>query len=189
MRKNFGSKAWSYPQPVLMIGSYDENGVPDLMNAAWGMMSDFDQISLCLSASHKTMKNILSQKAFTVSMAVEDCIAACDYAGLVSANKIPDKFEKSGLHAQKSAFVNAPVVKELPMTLECEMISYDSESEILTGKIVNVSAEESILTNGKIDPSKLRPVAFDPVNMKYLALGKAVANAFAAGKELMKEQE
>ena len=184
MRKNFGSKPWSLPQPVLMIASYDINGTPNVMNAAWGMMSDFDHISLCLSASHKTVKNILNTKAFTVSMGTVPFAAACDYAGLVSGNKVGDKFEKAGFHAAKSEFVNAPVILELNMALECELISYDTESEILTGKIVNVSADESVLTDGKIDPAKLQPLAFDPVNTAYLSLGPVVGKAFSDGKTI-----
>ena len=185
MRKNFGAKPYTYPQPVLIIASYDENGTPDAMNAAWGGISDDTQISMCLSAGHKTVKNILKRKAFTVSMADAAHVAACDYVGIVSANDVPDKLEKAGFHTTRSEFVDAPLIDELPMTLECRLVSYDEESCRMVGEIVNVSAEESVLDeNGKIDPQKLQPITFDPVNNAYLKLGEKVGNAFRDGLAL-----
>ena len=185
MRKNFGAKPYTYPQPVLIIASYDENGTPDAMNAAWGGISDDTQISMCLSAGHKTVKNILKRKAFTVSMADAAHVAACDYVGIVSANAVPDKLEKAGFHTTRSEFVDAPLIDELPMTLECRLVSYDEESCRMVGEIVNVSAEESVLDeNGKIDPGKLQPITFDPVNNTYLKLGEKVGNAFRDGLAL-----
>lgn len=185
MRKNFGAKPYTYPQPVLIIASYDENGTPDAMNAAWGGISDDTQISMCLSAGHKTVKNILKRKAFTVSMADAAHVSACDYVGIVSANDVPDKLEKAGFHTTRSEFVDAPLIDELPMTLECRLVSYDEESCRMVGEIVNVSAEESVLDeNGKIDPGKLQPITFDPVNNAYLKLGEKVGNAFRDGLAL-----
>ena len=185
MRKNFGAKPYTYPQPVLIIASYDENGTPDAMNAAWGGISDDTQISMCLSAGHKTVKNILKRKAFTVSMADAAHVAACDYVGIVSANDVPDKLEKAGFHTSRSEFVDAPLIDELPMALECRLVSYDEESCRMVGEIVNVSAEESVLDeNGKIDPGKLQPITFDPVNNAYLKLGEKVGNAFRDGLAL-----
>ena len=185
MRNNFGAKPYTYPQPVLIIASYDENGTPDAMNAAWGGISDDTQISMCLSAGHKTVKNILKRKAFTVSMADAAHVAACDYVGIVSANNVPDKLEKAGFHTTRSEFVDAPLIDELPMTLECRLVSYDEESCRMVGEIVNVSAEESVLDeNGKIDPEKLQPITFDPVNNAYLKLGEKVGNAFRDGLAL-----
>lgn len=185
MRKNFGAKPWTYPQPVFIVGTYDENGNPDAMNAAWGGIDYDDRINLCLSAGHKTVKNLLATKAFTVSMATVDTLVACDYVGVESATKTPDKFAKAGFHAVKSEFVNAPVIEELPMTVECELVSYDPESCHLVGRIVNVSADESILNEkGKIDPAKLRPITFDPVNNDYLVVGEKVGNAFKDGLAL-----
>ena len=185
MRKNFGAKPYTYPQPVLIIASYDENGTPDAMNAAWGGISDDTQISMCLSAGHKTVKNILKRKAFTVSMADAAHVAACDYVGIVSANDVPDKLEKAGFHTTRSEFVDAPLIDELPMTLECRLVSYDEESCRMVGEIVNVSAEESVLDeNRKIDPGKLQPITFDPVNNAYLKLGEKVGNAFRDGLAL-----
>ena len=185
MRKNFGAKPYTYPQPVLIIAAYDENGTPDAMNAAWGGISDDTQISMCLSAGHKTVKNIQARKAFTVSMADAAHVVACDYVGIVSGNKVPDKFEKAGFHATKSEFVDAPLIDELPMTLECTLVSYDPETCRLVGEIVNVSADERILDeNGKIDPAKLEPITFDPVNNAYLKLGEKAGNAIQYGTQL-----
>ncbi len=184
MRKNFGAKPILYPQPVFIIGSYDKDGTPDAMNAAWGGLSEENEISICLSADHKTVKNILERKAFTVSMATVETMVACDYVGIVSGNKVPDKLEKAGFHTVKSDFVDAPLITELPMAVECEFVSYDAESCRMVGRIVNVCAEESVLTDGKIDPEKLHPITFDGMNYAYYALGEKVGNAFQAGTVL-----
>ncbi len=184
MRKNFGAKTFMYPLPVLIIGTYGEDGTPDAMNAAWGGISDYNQVALCLSESHKTTKNILHRKAFTVSMADAAHVAECDYVGIVSGNNVPDKFEKAGFHAVKSQFVDAPVIEELPMTLECKLIKVTDEGLII-GEIVNVSADESILgADGRIDPSKFTPITFDPVNNVYLKLGEPCGKAFGEGNKL-----
>lgn len=185
MRKNFGAKAWTYPQPVFIIATYDENGNPDAMNAAWGGIDYDDRINLCLSAGHKTVANILANNAFTVSMADVDHYIACDYVGCVSANRVPDKFARAGFHATRSEFVNAPLIDELPMAVECTLISYDPETCHLVGKIINVCADERILDDeGRIDPARLRPITFDPVNNAYLAIGEKVGNAFSDGLAL-----
>jgi flavin reductase (DIM6/NTAB) family NADH-FMN oxidoreductase RutF len=185
MRKNFGAKPWTYPQPVFIIATYGEDGTPDAMNAAWGGISDDTQISMCLSPGHKTVANILARGAFTVSMADAAHVAECDYVGIESANKAPDKVEKAGFHTEKAEFVDAPVIVELPMAVECRLISYDKESCRLVGEIVNVSADEKILDeNGKIDPAKLDPIVFDPVNHAYLKLGEKVGDAFKDGMKL-----
>jgi flavin reductase (DIM6/NTAB) family NADH-FMN oxidoreductase RutF len=184
MRKNFGSKSWLYPMPVLIIAAYDQAGVPNAMNAAWGGMFTDEHIGICISQGHKTTKNILASKAFTVSMATAEQVVACDYVGIVSGNRERDKVAKAGFTTERSEVVNAPIIKELPMTLECEMVSYDEENCHLVGRIVNVSADESILTDGKIDYAKLRPITYDPVNHHYVELGAKVGNAFSDGKKL-----
>lgn len=185
MRKNFGAKPFLYPQPVLIVATYDKDGTPDAMNAAWGGISDTTQISMCLSAGHKTVKNILDRGAFTVSMADADHVVECDYVGIESANKVNDKMEKAGFHTTKSEFVDAPIIEELYMALECKLVSYDSESGRLVGEIINVCADEKVLSqDGKIDPSKLNPITFDPVNNAYLKLGDKVGNAFKDGLSL-----
>ena len=184
MRKNFGAKP-IYPQPVFILAAYDENGVPNAMNAAWGGISEDQEISICVSADHKTTLNILEKKAFTVSMATAEQMVACDYVGIVSGNKVPDKFTKAGFHATKSEFVDAPLIDELPMAMECELTSYDPETCRLVGRIVNVSADEAILNEkGKVDPMKLRPITFDPMNNTYLVLGEKVGNAFKDGLQI-----
>jgi len=184
MRKNFGAKPCVYPMPVFIISTYDENGVPNAMNAAWGGIAEENRISICLDQTHKTTANIVKKKAFVVSMATEDRVAECDYVGIVSGNDVPDKFERAGFHAVKSTKVDAPLIKELPMAMECELISYDEKTCAMFGRIVNVCADESVLTDGKIDPKKLNPITYDPVNHRYYALGEAVGNAFSDGKKL-----
>jgi len=185
MRKNFGSKPVCYPQPVFIIGTYDETGKPDAMNAAWGGISEENEVSICISEDHKTTENVLLKKAFTVSMGTADQLVACDYVGIVSGKKEPDKVAKAGWTAVKSEFVDAPLFAQLPMAMECELISYDPASCRLVGKIINVSADESILNEkGVVDPAKLRPITFDPMNNAYLVLGEKVGNAFADGVQL-----
>ncbi|MDO4490818.1 MAG: flavin reductase family protein [Lachnospiraceae bacterium] len=180
-RIDFGAKPLMLPMPVLIIGTYDENGVPNAMNAAWGITTDFQEITISL-ADHKTTQNLLKTGAFTVSMATEDTVVACDYVGVESGNKVPDKFEKAGFHATKSPNVNAPLIDELPMALECRVKSY--EDEILIGEIVNVSADESVVTDGVIDIKKLKPIAYNPCNHTYVKLGDVVGMAFSDGKKL-----
>lgn len=184
MRKNFGAKPILYPQPVFIIGSYDENGTPNAMNAAWGGISEANEISICLSADHKTVENILKKKAFTVSMATADTVVACDFVGIVSANDMQNKLEKAGFHTAKSEFVDAPIITELPMALECKLVSYDPDSCRMVGEIINVCADESVLTDGKIDPAKLRPITYDGMNHAYYVLGDKVGNAFKDGAAL-----
>ncbi len=184
MRKNLGAKAILYPMPVLIIGSYDENGTPDAMNAAWGGISEETQISICVSEDHKTTANILARKAFTVSVADAENVVAADYVGVVSGNKEPDKIVKAGWTAVRSEAVDAPLFAELPLALECRLISYDAESCRLVGEIVNVCADERILTDGKVDLSKFRPITYDPVNHDYLTLGEKVGKAFSDGMKL-----
>ena len=145
MRKNFGAKPLSYPQPVFILAAYGEDGTPCAMNAAWGGIYETNQIMLCLSASHRTTKNIKEKGAFTVSMADVEHMTACDYVGIVSGNKEPDKFVKAGFTAEKSEKVDAPIIKELPICIECKLKSYDKDTCRLIGEIVNVSVDESVL--------------------------------------------
>ncbi len=185
MRKNLKAKAYIYPLPVLIVGAYDEKGTPNAMNAAWGTVSDTAQVSLCLSAGHKTTKNILRNKEFTVAIGDVNNVVACDFVGIVSGNKDPDKLKKTGWHIVRGEVVNAPVIEELPLVLECRLVSYDVESEICVGEVVNVSVDERVLdSEGKIDVEKLAPIAYDCGGHGYYALGKRVGNAFADGKAL-----
>lgn len=185
MRKDFGAKTWVYPMPVLIIGTYDEDGTPNAMNAAWGGVYDTNQVMLCLSEDHKTTKNIKRNAAFTVSFATSKTVVPCDYVGIVSANKQPDKFEKAGFHAIPSEHVHAPIIEELPMTLECKLIKFN-EDGICVGEIVNVSAGESILDeNGTIHAKALNPIFYDGVTHAYWNVGEKVGQAFSDGKQLL----
>ena len=184
MQPTFGKQTYLYPMPVLIIATYDENGNPDAMNAAWGGIHDTNQIGICLDKSHKTTKNIAARKAFTVSMATADFVKECDYVGIVSGNTEPDKIKKAGWTVTKSEFVDAPVINELPMGIECELAQMSEDSDYIVGNIINVSADESVLTNGKIDAAKLKPICYDPVSHNYNVLGDVVGKAFADGKQI-----
>ena len=187
MRKNLKPKAYIYPLPVLIVGSYDENGIPNAMNAAWGTVCDTAQVSICLSAGHKTTKNILKTKAFTVAIADSKNVVSADYVGVVSGNQVCDKLEKTGWSVEKSEFVNAPIFKELPLVLECVLVSYDTETEICIGEVVNVSVDEGILDeNGKIDLTKFKPICYDCCGHGYYVLGEKVGQAFSDGLKLKK---
>ena len=181
MRKNFGVKPMVYPMPVFIIGTYGEGDVPNAMNAAWGGISEENEISICISEDHKTTENILSRRAFTISMATADFVSACDYVGIVSGNDVSDKLSRCGLHTVKSELVDAPIIVELPMALECRLKSYDPETCRLVGEIVNVSCDEEYLTDGKIDPAKLRPITYDSANHTYRVLGDVVGKAYSDG--------
>lgn len=185
MRKNFGAKAMLYPMPVLIIGTYDEEGRPDAMNAAWGGISEANEISICVDDSHKTAKNVIKTGAFTVSIADKENVVACDYVGIASGNDEPDKIKKAGWMAVRSEFVNAPLFDKLPMALECRLISYDEATCRMVGEIVNVCADERILgADGKIDLEKFTPITYDPVHHTYREVGNVVGMAFCDGKKL-----
>lgn len=185
MRKSFGAKAILYPMPVLIIATYGADGTPNAMNAAWGGISEEREISICVSEDHKTTANVLARGAFTVSVADAAHVTECDYVGLVSGNDVPDKLARAGLHVTQSALVDAPIIDELPVTLECKLVSYDPESCRMVGEIVNVSADTRVLNAaGKIDPAKLRPITYDPMNHTYVELGAQVGRAFSDGVKL-----
>lgn len=186
MRKNFGGSPILYPMPVLIVGTYDKDGKPNAMTAAWGGIFDTTKLSICIDPSHKTSENLILRKAFTVSVADEAHVAECDYLGISSANTDPDKFKKSNFTTTKSTFVDAPLINELPLCLECKVESYDQESGCLVAEILNVSADDRILHEGdssKIDVTKLKPITYDPMNKKYIALGPVVGTAFSDGKK------
>ena len=184
MRKDFGVRTWMYPLPVLIIGTYGEDGTPDAMNAAWGGIYDEDQVVLCLSPDHRTTQNIRARGAFTVSFADAAHVAACDYVGIVSGNEEPDKLKKAGFTVTRSAFVDAPILNELPMALECRLVKFNENGNVI-GQIVNVSADESVLgSDGKPDPAKMKVISFDPVGTSYYVLGERVGNAFSDGAKI-----
>ena len=185
MRKNLGAKAILYPMPVLIIGTYDEKGTPNAMNAAWGGISEETEISICVDDSHKTAENVVKSGAFTVSIADKNNVVAADYVGIISGNNEEDKIAKCGWTAEKSELVNAPLFKELPLALECKLKSYDKDSCRLVGEIVNISADESILDdNGRISLDKFFPITYDPVGHTYRTLGDVVGKAFSDGKNI-----
>lgn len=187
--KNFGAKPFMFPMPVLILATYDKNGKANAMNAAWGGIVEMDQICISLS-KHATTDNIELNKAFTVGIATANTVVPCDYVGIVSANKEPEKMEKAGFTTRKSEFVNAPVINELPVTLECEFLRIDGDASKeefhYIGKIVNVVADEKVLDeNGNICLSKLKPICYDPSNHGYHVIGEKVGQAFSDGKKLM----
>lgn len=178
MKKDFGVKTWLYPMPVLMIASYGEDGTPDVMNAAWGGTGGEDLLTICIDNTHKTWANIEKRRAFTVSVGTVDELKTCDHLGCVSANKEPDKVAKSGWRLVRSAHVDAPTVENLPLVFECELVSMDPETCLVIGKVVNVAVDESVLTDGKPDHDKIRPLTYDPVNHVYRGLTGPLAKAF-----------
>ena len=179
-----GRKAVLTPEGVFIIGTYDENGVPNAMNAAWGMQSDMGEITLMLSR-HKTTENFEKTKAFTVAFGTVDTCQISDYFG-IETGKTVNKIEKAGCHVHKSAHVNAPIIEEYPLTLECLVRSWDAETGYLIGQIVASQADESILTDGKVDLGKLRPIIFDPAINAYRVVGEVVGQAFKDGLALTK---
>ena len=189
MRKNLKAQPALFPMPVLIVAAYDEEGTPCAMNAAWGTICDMDKIALIIDEDHKTTKNIRATGAFTVSLADREHTAEADFLGIATGNKMPDKFAKSGLTAEKSAYVNAPVIPEFPVTMECELAEIvDTESlHAIVGKIVNVSADEKVLDeDGKVDPTKLGALIFDQFRSGYFVAGKQVGKAWNAGTALYK---
>lgn len=184
MRKDLGAKTWLYPMPVLIVGTYSEDGTPNAMNAAWGGIYDTDQVMICLSDDHKTTENIKRTGAFTVSFATEDTVVPCDYVGIVSANDVPDKFARAGFHATEGTHVHAPIVEELPLTLECALLKFN-EDGICIGRIVNVSADARILDEkGSVDIKRMAPILFDGDAGAYWSFGEPVGRAFSDGRRL-----
>ena len=170
--------------PVLIVATYDESGVPNAMNAAWGGIYDTNQVMLCLADDHKTTDNIKKTGAFTVSFATAKTVVPCDYVGIVSANDVPDKLLRAGFHVSRSEFVNAPVIEELKVAVECKLLKFN-EDGICVGEIVNISAAEDVLDeNGKVDAKKLDPIIYDGVTHAYWSFGEKVGQAFFDGKKI-----
>lgn len=183
MRKNFGQKTYFFPLPVLVVGTYNEDNTVNAMNVAWGGICDYNMVEINLS-KHKTTDNIALRKAFTVSFADSKHVIEADYVGIVSGNDVPNKVEKAGLHIIKSEFVDAPIIEEFPVTLECELIEMTEDYRVI-GKIINVSANEEVLNDkGEIDSTKLNIITYNPVDHTYIELGKTVGHAFKDGLKL-----
>ncbi len=188
MRKNIKTTEAIFPMPVLMVATYNEDGSVDVMNAAWGTMLSRNQVILNLTETHKTVKNIKARKAFTVSVADSKHVVEADYFGIVSGNDTQNKFENSGLSATKSENVDAPIINEFPICFECEFIEYqnDEYGAGVIGKVVNVTADESVINEEKIDISKVSAIAFDPYTHGYYKVTERVGEAFKDGLKLKK---
>lgn len=189
MKKDLGVLPAVFPMPVLIVASYDKDGTVQAMNVAWGMTCDADKIALFIDAGHATTKAINQSKAFTVSIADKAHMDVADYFGIATGNKMPDKFAKSGYHAEKSQKVNAPVIQEFPVTLECELAEITNTENVhaVVGKIVNVIADEEVLSeNGKVDPLKLNALIFDQFQNGYYVATEKAGQAWNAGREIMK---
>ena len=187
MRKNIKTTEAIFPMPVLMIATYNEDGSVDVMNAAWGTMLSRNQVILNLTESHKTVKNIKERKAFTVSIADSKHVVEADYLGIVSGNNTPNKFENTKLTATKSENVDAPIINEFPICMECEFIEYqdDEYGAGVIGKVVNVTADESVMNGDNADISLVDAISFDPYTHGYYKVSERVGNAFSDGKKLM----
>ncbi len=185
MRKNLKPQAYIYPLPVLIVGTYNEDGTPNAMNAAWGTVCDLKRVSICLDFNHKTTKNILRTKQFTVSIADVKNVVPADFVGIVSGNDLPNKIEKAGWTTVKGEKTYAPIFNELPLALECELVSYDEQSEICVGEVVNVSVDQGVLSEkGKIDLTKFKPICYDCGTHGYYEFGAKVGQAFKDGEKL-----
>ena len=189
MKKDLGIKPYTFPMPVLMISTYNEDGTVDVMNMAWGGVCAANMVALNINEDHKTSENIKKRGAFTLSIADIPHIEAADFFGIASGNKMADKFERSGLHAVKSEKVDAPVVEEFPLTLECRVAEcqHTAYGFRVLGEIVGTLAEESVLDEkGKVDPTKLNAFVFDQFQSGYYAVGEKVGQAWSTGAKLMK---
>lgn len=190
MMKDLGVKPYLYPMPTYMIGTYNEDGSVDEMMMAWGGICAENMVALNLEADHKTVANLKARGAFTLAVPGTDTIRESDFFGIASANKMPDKFERSGLHAVKSDKVDAPVVTEYPLTLECKVVEFQNQpyGVRILGEIVNVLADEKVLDEkGRIDAAKLNAFAFDQMRNGYYAMGEKVGQAWHSGVEYMKK--
>ena len=188
MRKQIKTTEAIFPMPVLMIATYNEDGSIDVMNAAWGTMLSRNQVILNLTETHKTVKNIKERKAFTVSIADSKHVVEADYFGVVSGNNTLNKFENSGLSAIKSEIVDAPIINEFPICFECEFIEYqdDEYGGGVIGKVVNVTADENVMSGDKVDIELVDAIAFDPYTHGYYKVTERVGNAFKDGLQLKK---
>ncbi|MBQ8603178.1 MAG: flavin reductase family protein [Bacteroides sp.] len=185
--KSFGQKPWVLPQPVLIIGTYNSDGTPNAMNAAWGGQWDAKEIMICMG-SHATTENLARCNEFTVAFATKETMVASDFVGIVSAKNDPDKIQKTGWTAVKSENVNAPVFTDFPMTLECRILRKIDETEAgynIIAEIINILVDENYLAeDGKPDIEKMQLITYEPVRHGYHIIDKRVGNAFSDGKNL-----
>ena len=185
--KSFGQKPWVLPQLVLIIGTYNQDGTPNAMNAAWGGQWDAKEIMISMG-KHATTENLARCDEFTVAFATRDTMVASDFVGIVSAKKDPQKMQKTGWTATKAENVNAPVFTDFPMTMECRILRKIDETEegyYIVAEIVNILVDEAYLgEDGKPDVAKMQLITFEPVHHGYHMMGERVGNAFADGKAL-----
>ena len=188
MRKNIKTTEAIFPMPVLLIATYNEDGTVNVMNAAWGTMVERDIVALNLTETHHTVANIKKKKSFTVAIADAKHVVEADYFGVVSGKNTPDKLAATGLTAVKSEFVDAPVLTDFPIVMECEFIEYQDSAYGLgvIGKVVNVTADESVMVNGKLDMSLVNAIAVDPYTHGYYKVTERVGEAFKDGLKLKK---
>ena len=188
MRKKLNITEGIYPMPVLMVATYNEDGSVNVMNAAWGTMQSRDHVALKLTETHKTVQNIKARGAFTVSIADAAHVAEADYFGVVSGNRVHNKFENSGLTAVKAETVDAPIINEFPLCLECEFIEYQDGKYGcgVIGKVVNITADENVMVDGKLDMALVNAIAFDPYTHGYYKVAGRVGEAFSDGLKLKK---
>lgn len=186
MRKILDHTEGIFPMPVLMVATYNEDGSVNVMNAAWGTMQERDHVALNLTETHKTVINIKARKAFTVSIADAAHVVEADYFGVVSGNTEPKKFEKSGLTASKSELIDAPVINEFPICMECEFIEYQSNDYGcgVIGKVVRITADEKVMNGDQIDMSLVNAIAYDPYTFGYYKVTERVGNGFEDGLQL-----
>ena len=184
MKKEIKKAPGIFPMPVLMIGTYNEDGSVDVMNAAWGMAQSMSHLKLCLTESHKTVKNMKRTGYCTVALATKDYMKEADYLGIVSANNVSDKFEKTGLHATKSEKVDAPLIEEFPICMECKVLGFEDDGTLV--EVVGVSAEEKYINDdGTLKLSEMGIISYDPYGHGYYEIGNKVGQAFSEGKKIM----
>ena len=189
MKKEFGVQPYLFPMPVLMIATYGEDETVDVMNMAWGGICASNMVALNISEDHKTVKNIKKRGAFTLSIADIPHLKEADFFGMASGNEMEDKFARSGLRAVKSSRVDAPIIEEFPITLECQVaeLGIAKSGFRVVGEIVNTLVDEAVLDeNGKVDPSKLQAFVFDQFQNGYYQIGEKVGQAWSSGAKFMK---
>ena len=188
MKKQIKTTEAIFPMPVLLISTFNEDGSVDVMNAAWGTMLERDMVALNLTETHKTVQNIKARKGFVMHIADAKHVIEADYFGVVSGNKEPEKFAKSGMTFVKSELVDAPIINEFPIAIECEFIEYQSDDTGLgvIGKVIRTSVEEAVMKDGKVDIDALEAIAFDPYTHGYYKVGGRVGDAFNDGLKLTK---
>lgn len=186
MKKQIKTTEAIFPMPVLLISTFNEDGSVDVMNAAWGTMLDRDMVALNLTETHTTVKNIKARRGFVIHIADAKHVVEADWFGIVHGEKEPNKFQKSGLTYTKSDLVDAPIINELPIAMECEFVEYQNDATGIgvIGKVVRVSAEETHLKDGKVDVDSLEAIAFDPYTHGYYKVGGRVGDAFGVGLKL-----